>query len=177
MVSFMEAPQVEHFLMHILSPVYRIVEDDTIRDPQMGLWYPTLCAVRQRLSYLQMSSRLWPSSCRTLYKSRSARRSSLTCTIPSARRFWRSGATAGLLAWFRYDYNSVHLSGVLITSRRRPRILQLRQRESTTGTSQRRRAASGRMRCTCEQSVLGSRTTAYSYDRQSKGRVKRRRAD
>ncbi|KAI0657631.1 armadillo-type protein [Cubamyces menziesii] len=35
MVSFMEAPQVEHFLMHILSPVYRVVEDDTIRDPQM----------------------------------------------------------------------------------------------------------------------------------------------
>ena len=36
MVSYMEASQVERFLIHILSPVYRIVEDDTIRDPQMG---------------------------------------------------------------------------------------------------------------------------------------------
>ncbi|KAH9924569.1 armadillo-type protein [Fomitopsis serialis] len=36
MVSHMESNHVEHFLMHILSPLYRIVEDDTIRDPHMG---------------------------------------------------------------------------------------------------------------------------------------------
>lgn len=36
MVSFLDASQVEKFLMHILSPIYRIVEDDTIREPQMG---------------------------------------------------------------------------------------------------------------------------------------------
>ncbi|OBZ65821.1 U3 small nucleolar RNA-associated protein 20 [Grifola frondosa] len=35
MVSFMESSHVERFLMHILSPIYRITEDDTIRDPQM----------------------------------------------------------------------------------------------------------------------------------------------
>ncbi|KAL6304961.1 armadillo-type protein [Sparassis latifolia] len=35
MVSFMDASKTELFLMHILSPVYRITEDDTIRDSQM----------------------------------------------------------------------------------------------------------------------------------------------
>ncbi|KAI9063947.1 hypothetical protein FKP32DRAFT_1603293 [Trametes sanguinea] len=35
MASFMGAGQLEHFLVHILSPVYRIIEDDTIRDPQI----------------------------------------------------------------------------------------------------------------------------------------------
>ncbi|KAI0644852.1 armadillo-type protein [Trametes meyenii] len=35
MVSYMEAVDVERFLMHILSPLYRIVEDDTIRDQYM----------------------------------------------------------------------------------------------------------------------------------------------
>ncbi|OCH91059.1 hypothetical protein OBBRIDRAFT_887230 [Obba rivulosa] len=35
MVSHMEATQVERFLMHVLSPIYRIAEDDTIRDHQM----------------------------------------------------------------------------------------------------------------------------------------------
>ncbi len=38
MVSHMDAEVVEHFLTHILNPVYRIIEDDTIRDPQMGEW-------------------------------------------------------------------------------------------------------------------------------------------
>ncbi|KAI1783497.1 armadillo-type protein [Ganoderma leucocontextum] len=35
MASHMDAEVVEHFLMHILNPVYRTVEDDTIQDPQM----------------------------------------------------------------------------------------------------------------------------------------------
>ncbi|CCM06042.1 uncharacterized protein FIBRA_08288 [Fibroporia radiculosa] len=35
MVSHMEASQTMQFLVHILSPVYRIAEDDTIRDPQI----------------------------------------------------------------------------------------------------------------------------------------------
>lgn len=36
MASHMEPDRLEKFLIHILTPVYRIVEDDTIRDPQMG---------------------------------------------------------------------------------------------------------------------------------------------
>ncbi|KAI0090560.1 armadillo-type protein [Irpex rosettiformis] len=35
MVSFLEGPEVERFLVHILSPLYRIAEDDTIRDSHM----------------------------------------------------------------------------------------------------------------------------------------------
>lgn len=36
MVSHMESEHVELFLMHILSPLYRVAEDDTVRDPHMG---------------------------------------------------------------------------------------------------------------------------------------------
>ena len=35
MASHMEATRLERFLVHILTPVYRLVEDDTIRDSQM----------------------------------------------------------------------------------------------------------------------------------------------
>ncbi|PIL29525.1 hypothetical protein GSI_08333 [Ganoderma sinense ZZ0214-1] len=35
MASHLDAEAVEHFLVHILNPVYRVIEDDTIRDPQM----------------------------------------------------------------------------------------------------------------------------------------------
>ncbi|TFK45123.1 armadillo-type protein [Crucibulum laeve] len=35
MTSHMEAARLELFLVHILTPVYRLTEDDTIRDPQM----------------------------------------------------------------------------------------------------------------------------------------------
>ncbi|KAK0476052.1 armadillo-type protein [Armillaria novae-zelandiae] len=35
MASFLEPKRLEVFLVHILSPVYRIIEDDTIRDQQM----------------------------------------------------------------------------------------------------------------------------------------------
>jgi len=35
MTSYMESARLESFLVHILTPVYRITEDDTIRDPQM----------------------------------------------------------------------------------------------------------------------------------------------
>ena len=37
MTSHMEAQRLERFLVHILSPVYRLTEDDTIRDPLMGM--------------------------------------------------------------------------------------------------------------------------------------------
>lgn len=37
MVTFMEPEIVERFLTHILAPVYRIAEDDTIRDAHMGM--------------------------------------------------------------------------------------------------------------------------------------------
>ena len=43
MASHMEATSLERFLVHILTPVYRLVEDDTIRDSQMGkCFYPFL---------------------------------------------------------------------------------------------------------------------------------------
>ncbi|KAF9555058.1 hypothetical protein CPC08DRAFT_643460 [Agrocybe pediades] len=35
MASYMEAARLEQFLVHILTPVYRVTEDDTIRDSQM----------------------------------------------------------------------------------------------------------------------------------------------
>lgn len=33
----MDTDRLQMFLVHILTPVYRITEDDTIRDTQMGL--------------------------------------------------------------------------------------------------------------------------------------------
>ncbi|KAF8641440.1 hypothetical protein AX16_009953 [Volvariella volvacea WC 439] len=36
MASYMDAGKLERFLVHILKPIYRIIEDDTIRDPQMA---------------------------------------------------------------------------------------------------------------------------------------------
>jgi hypothetical protein len=43
MASHMEAANLERFLVHILTPVYRLIEDDTIRDSQMGkCFYPIL---------------------------------------------------------------------------------------------------------------------------------------
>jgi len=37
MASHMDAGRLEKFLVHILIPVYRLLEDDTIRDPQLGM--------------------------------------------------------------------------------------------------------------------------------------------
>jgi len=36
MVSYLSADALEQYLVHILTPVYRIIEDDTIRDSKMG---------------------------------------------------------------------------------------------------------------------------------------------
>jgi U3 small nucleolar RNA-associated protein 20 len=36
MANHMEVTLLQEFLMHILSPIYRITEDDTIRDQHMG---------------------------------------------------------------------------------------------------------------------------------------------
>ncbi|KAJ3843214.1 hypothetical protein F5878DRAFT_721627 [Lentinula raphanica] len=36
MVTFLDATALERFLIHILSPIYRIIEDDTIRDSKMN---------------------------------------------------------------------------------------------------------------------------------------------
>lgn len=38
MASHMEAERLETFLVHILTPVYRIAEDDSIRDSEIGQW-------------------------------------------------------------------------------------------------------------------------------------------
>lgn len=46
MASHMDATVVEHFLTHILNPVYRVIEDDTIRDTQMGEWVSAWCKAR-----------------------------------------------------------------------------------------------------------------------------------
>lgn len=35
MINHMDATQVQRFLTHVISPVYRVAEDDTIRDPHM----------------------------------------------------------------------------------------------------------------------------------------------
>lgn len=37
MTSHMDAERVGQFLVHILTPVYQLTEDDTIRDTQMGV--------------------------------------------------------------------------------------------------------------------------------------------
>ena len=37
MVSYLEPQHIEAFLVHILTPIHRITEDDTIRDAQMGM--------------------------------------------------------------------------------------------------------------------------------------------
>ena len=42
MASHLESAQLETFLVHILSPVYRVLDDDTIHDTQMGLLSFTL---------------------------------------------------------------------------------------------------------------------------------------
>ena len=47
MASHMEVSKLETFLVHILTPVYRIAEDDTIRDAQMGMAYPTFHEIRK----------------------------------------------------------------------------------------------------------------------------------
>jgi U3 small nucleolar RNA-associated protein 20 len=36
MAKYMEASLLQDFLIHILSPIYRITEDDTIQDQRMG---------------------------------------------------------------------------------------------------------------------------------------------
>lgn len=39
MVTYMEPSKVELFLVHILTPLYRITDDDTIRDLHMGMLF------------------------------------------------------------------------------------------------------------------------------------------
>jgi U3 small nucleolar RNA-associated protein 20 len=36
MVSYLDAVGLERYLVHILTPVYCITEDDTVRDSNMG---------------------------------------------------------------------------------------------------------------------------------------------
>ena len=42
MASHMDAAGLEQFLAHVLTPVYRLTEDDMIRDSQMGMFFFTL---------------------------------------------------------------------------------------------------------------------------------------
>lgn len=36
MTTYLSAEVVENLLVYILTPVYRITEDDSVRDPRMG---------------------------------------------------------------------------------------------------------------------------------------------
>jgi U3 small nucleolar RNA-associated protein 20 len=38
----MEQKQLEQFLLHILTPIYQLLEDDTIQDPQMCMSFHSL---------------------------------------------------------------------------------------------------------------------------------------
>ncbi|PBK92675.1 hypothetical protein ARMGADRAFT_967204 [Armillaria gallica] len=62
MASFLEPKRLEMFLVHILSPVYRIIEDDTIRDQQMDE-LKTLATELQDL----VQSRVGPAAFSTIY--------------------------------------------------------------------------------------------------------------
>lgn len=42
MTTHLSADVAETFLVHILTPVYRITEDDSVRDPRMGALVATL---------------------------------------------------------------------------------------------------------------------------------------
>lgn len=37
MTSHLDADRLERFLVHILTPMYRIQEEDTIRDDKLGM--------------------------------------------------------------------------------------------------------------------------------------------
>jgi U3 small nucleolar RNA-associated protein 20 len=39
MVSYLNVDSLERYLVHILTPVYRITEDDTVRDSNMGEFF------------------------------------------------------------------------------------------------------------------------------------------
>jgi U3 small nucleolar RNA-associated protein 20 len=43
MVTYLEPKRLEQFLTHILSPLYRIIEEDTIRDDQLGSFLVSIC--------------------------------------------------------------------------------------------------------------------------------------
>jgi U3 small nucleolar RNA-associated protein 20 len=48
MIGYLPVTLAERFLIHVLIPVYRIIEDDTVHDSQMGELYvlqylPCLC--------------------------------------------------------------------------------------------------------------------------------------
>ncbi|KAG7447295.1 uncharacterized protein BT62DRAFT_948312 [Guyanagaster necrorhizus] len=62
MASFLEPERLEMYLVHILSPVYRIIEDDTIRDQQMDE-LKTLATELQDL----VQSRVSPAAFSTIY--------------------------------------------------------------------------------------------------------------
>jgi len=36
MVSHLDATLLERYLVHILTPVYRVIDDDSIHDPHIG---------------------------------------------------------------------------------------------------------------------------------------------
>lgn len=42
MASHMEATMLENYLIHILNPVYRFLDDDTIHDKAMGTYFYNL---------------------------------------------------------------------------------------------------------------------------------------
>ena len=66
MASHMEATSLEGFLVHILTPVYRLVEDDTIRDSQMGMYFYPILFKFELLTFVEFRSRgIEDDGCRT----------------------------------------------------------------------------------------------------------------
>lgn len=49
MITHLNPDVVEMFLVHILAPVYRITEDDSVRDSHMGTFVTTLEMIRSHL--------------------------------------------------------------------------------------------------------------------------------
>jgi U3 small nucleolar RNA-associated protein 20 len=50
MVSYLDADSLERYLVHVLTPVYRLLEDDTVRDTGMGKFS------KRQLAFAQLSS-------------------------------------------------------------------------------------------------------------------------
>lgn len=53
MTTYMEASYLEKFLVHILTPLYRLLEEDTIRDSQMGLFFQYFPCSTRLMAFLE----------------------------------------------------------------------------------------------------------------------------
>lgn len=177
MVSYMQATDVERFLMHILSPVYRIVDDDTVRDPQMGKLC-TLSRCNFMLTFVTEELKTLAIELQDLVQSKVGTTTfanvynSIRQKVLTVRRDRRTARV--IQVGTRRSWLICKLTLCLSTRQ----TLLLRQTGSSIGTPPRRKVGSGRTSCICEWIFL-SVTACLScvYLRQGKGKTKRRRAD